>query len=106
MENTSLRPTIQFIYVLYGLSLFTLISGIVAFILSKRYQKSAEDALDKEHLDYQIRVAVRTFWVGLIGLLTTWIGIGYFILLYNLIWFIYKEITGFLDYNANKSPVF
>ena len=83
----------KIVYVLYLLSLIIGVTGLVGLVMAYIYRGDAPEWL-KSHYQWQIR----TFWMGLlyafIGLLTTFLLVGYLILLANLVWFIIRCVKG------------
>jgi uncharacterized membrane protein len=59
-------------------------------------------------VEQHFRWQIRTFWIGLlwtvIGIVTTPIIIGWFILLGISIWIIYRIVKGALALNDGKAP--
>ncbi|SFR53008.1 Uncharacterized membrane protein [Marinobacter daqiaonensis] len=59
-------------------------------------------------LEAHFRWQIRTFWLGLlwlvIGTVTTFIIVGWFILLGAAIWFIYRVVRGALALNDGRAP--
>ena len=90
------------VYILQAVSFFTGVTALIALIINYVKKDDAEQTWVASHFRWQIR----TFWFGLlwsvIGLLTSVIGIGYFILVANLIWIIYRIIKGWLNLNDEK----
>jgi len=90
------------IYALQALGHFTFITWIVAIILNYVKKDDVKNTWLETHFQWQIR----TFWYGLawyiLGTLTFVFIIGYFILVANLIWVIYRIIKGWLRLSENK----
>ena len=91
--------------IIYGLYASFFIAGItcvVAIILN--YIKKEEVA--NTWLESHFRWQIRTFWFAglwlVIGTITSIIGIGWFILAANCIWFIYRIVQGIINLNDNK----
>lgn len=102
-EKTKADRTITTaIYALYALSLFVGITALVAIVLNYIKKDEVAGTLFESHFRWQIR----TFWYGLlwgvIGGITFIIVIGMFILLADLIWFIYRIAKGWLNLHENK----
>ena len=92
----------KIVYILYLLGLVlggvtSLIGVIVAYI----YRGEAPDWL-KSHFQLQIR----TFWIGLllglIGVVTTFILVGWLVLLFALIWMIVRCVIGLKTISENR----
>ncbi|PAV25266.1 putative membrane protein [Tamilnaduibacter salinus] len=93
------------VYILQALSFFTSgLTGLVGVIVN--YVKL--DDLQGTWLEPHFRWQIRTFWIGLlwgvIGVLTTVLIVGWFILLAISIWVIYRIVKGALALNDGKAP--
>lgn len=90
------------IYILQAVSFFTGITAIIGLIIGYIKQPEAKGTWVASHFRWQLR----TFWFGLlwslIGVVTVVILVGYFILLANLIWIIYRIVKGWLNLNDEK----
>ncbi|HEY5211165.1 MAG TPA: hypothetical protein VIJ42_17130 [Stellaceae bacterium] len=84
---------VKIIYVLYLLGLIIGITPIIALVMAYIYRDGAPEWL-YSHYTFQIR----TFWIGLlyvvIGLVTTFILIGWLVLLFWLVWYLVRCIKG------------
>lgn len=98
----SVRQLTLVCYILYGLSWFTGLSGIVAIIINYLKRDDTAGTIYQSHFSWQIR----TFWWGLlwavIGFATMVVGIGFVVLLGAAIWSIYRLVKGFLNWNDHK----
>ena len=101
-QNNSTSGT-KVIYILLMVSTLIGISGIVAVIMAYIYRDDPPEWLQSHY-----RFQIRTFWIGLlyatIGLITYAVVIGYFILLFTVIWVIVRCIKG-LKQLENNQPV-
>lgn len=101
-KTRSARSLTTIIYALYASSLLVGITSIVAIIIN--YVK--KDDVSGTWLESHFRWQIRTFWFGLlwavIGFITLFIVVGWFVLVANGIWFIYRIVKGFLRLNDNK----
>jgi uncharacterized membrane protein len=90
------------IYALYAASFLVGITAIVAIVMN--YVK--KDDMAGSFLESHFRWQIRTFWFGLLwgilGVITFIIVIGWFILIANGIWIIYRIVKGWLNLNDNK----
>lgn len=90
------------VYVLQAIGLFIGITYIAAAVVN--YVKL--NAVRGTWLDSHFRWQIRTFWYsllfGVIGAITYFILIGYFILLATGIWVIYRIVKGFLYLRDGK----
>lgn len=91
-QSTS-KGMAQIVYILYLVGIVFGITGIVGVIMAYVYKEEAPDWL-KTHYRFQIR----TFWIGLlylvIGVLLSFILIGYLVLLFWLVWLIVRCVKG------------
>lgn len=93
------------VYILQGLSFFLGgITGLVGVIINYVKQDDVRGTWVEPHFRWQIR----TFWIGLlwtvIGVVTTFLIVGWFILLGISIWVIYRIVKGALALNDGKAP--
>lgn len=90
------------IYALYAASLVVGITFIVAIVLNYIKKEEVAGTFLESHFRWQIR----TFWYsllwGVIGAITFIVLIGIFILIADLIWFIYRIAKGFLNLQEGK----
>ena len=101
-EMESLKRITMVLYALYAFSYFAGITAIIAIMIN--YIKREEVA--GTWLESHFRWQMRTFWFGMlwgaIGLLTTFMLVGFVILFANCIWVLYRVIKGWLYFNDNK----
>ncbi|MFT7339006.1 MAG: putative membrane protein [Marinobacter maritimus] len=93
------------VYILQGLSFFLGgITGLVGVIINYVKLDDVAGTWIEPHFRWQIR----TFWIGLlwtiIGVVTSFIIIGWFILMGIAIWVIYRIVKGALALNDGKAP--
>ncbi len=90
------------IYALYAASLVIGITALVAIVMN--YVKKEDVA--GTYLESHFRWQIRTFWFsllwGIIGVITAFFIIGWFVLLADMVWFIYRIVKGWLLLNENK----
>jgi uncharacterized membrane protein len=90
------------IYALYAASFFVGITAIVAIIMNYIKKDDVAGTFLESHFRWQIRTA----WFGLlwfiIGAITSFIAIGWFVFIANVIWIIYRIVKGWLRLNDNK----
>ncbi len=96
----------RLIYILYLVGIIIGLTGIVGLVMAYIYKSDAPEWV-QSHYEFQIR----TFWIGLlymfVGALLSIVIIGYFILLFWIVWLIIRCIKGmkFLDNNeAHPNP--
>jgi len=98
------RNTLLITYVLHGLAPFTaLAAAVIAVIISHIKVRETQSAFIRSHHSWLIR----TFWWGLVwsvicGALTLLL-IGYVGLGVLALWWLYRTIRGFINYNEGRS---
>lgn len=89
------------IYGLYAASLLVGITALAAIIMNYIKKKDVAGTFLESHFRWQIR----TFWFSLlwaiVGVITSFIAIGWFILVADLIWYIYRIVKGWLRLSDN-----
>jgi uncharacterized membrane protein len=109
MKNTATTETEKsaitlttVIYALYAASYFVGVTAIVAIVMN--YVK--KDDVAGTFLESHFRWQIRTFWFGVLwgvlGTVTMMFIIGWFILIANGIWIIYRIVKGWLRLNDGK----
>jgi uncharacterized membrane protein len=92
----------QVIYGLYAASLVVGVTYIVAIILNYVKKDEVAGTLYESHFRWQIR----TFWFSLlwsvIGIVTTFLIVGFVVLIATGIWFIYRIVIGWLRLSEGK----
>lgn len=93
--------TVMLVYVLYAASFIVGITMLIGLVMA--YMKRGDaDATAQSHYTFLIR----TFWIGLIigivGIATSFIGIGIVILIALTVWMIIRVVKGFLTYQDGK----
>lgn len=90
------------VYALYAAAFISGITAIIAIVIN--YVK--RDDLVGTWLESHFRWQIRTFWFGLLwivlGALTWVIVIGWGILAFACVWYIYRIVKGWLYLNDNK----
>jgi uncharacterized membrane protein len=91
----------KIVYVLYLVGLVIGITPIVGVIIAYIYRGEASDWV-KTHFQLQIR----TFWIGLllgvIGIVTMFIFIGWLVLLFAAVWMIVRCVIGLKAVSENR----
>jgi len=100
-----LRNLAVAVYILQALSFFLGgITGLAGVIVNYIKLDDVRDTWIEPHFHWQIR----TFWIGLlwgvIGFITTFILVGWLILLAISIWVIYRVVKGALALNDGLPP--
>jgi len=104
-EPRNARNLTILVYILQVLSFF--LGGVTALVgVLINYFKL--DEVRGTWLEPHFRWQIRTFWIGLlwtvIGVVTTMLIIGWFILVGIAIWVIYRVVMGALALNDGKTP--
>ncbi|NYT86878.1 DUF4870 family protein [Pollutimonas harenae] len=90
------------IYALYAASFFLAITAIAAIVINYLKQDEVRGTFLESHFRWQIR----TFWYGVlwgvIGAVLLFVFIGWFVLVANAVWLIYRLVKGWLNLNDNK----
>lgn len=101
-RNKSEKTLTTVIYALYAASFLVGITAIVAIVMN--YVK--KDDVAGTFLESHFRWQIRTFWYGLIwgiiGAISMVILVGWFVLIANSVWIIYRIVKGWLRLNDNK----
>ncbi|TPQ26969.1 DUF4870 family protein [Methylomonas sp. HW2-6] len=101
-KDKSNKTVTTVIYALYAASLLLGITSIVAIVMN--YVK--KDDVAGTYLESHFRWQIRTFWFsllwGIIGFVTFFIVVGWFVLIADLVWFIYRIVKGWLRLNEGK----
>jgi len=95
-QQAELKKYTYSVYILQALSFVTLVTAIIGLIVN--YIK--QDDVSGSWLESHFRWQKATFWYGLlwmvIGISTTWLFIGYAVLLGVTIWLIYRIARGWI----------
>ena len=105
-EPSSARNLAVVVYILQALSFF--LGGLTALVgVIINYVKL--DDVRGTWIEPHFRWQIRAFWIGLlwtvIGVITTMLIVGWFILLGIAIWVIYRIVKGALALNDGKTPM-
>jgi len=96
------RTLILIVYVLYAFAFVAGISAIVAVIMD--YVK--RDDVRGTWLESHVRWQIRTFWFallwGAIGAVLLLVLVGWFVLVADAIWYIYRIVKGVLRLNDGR----
>ncbi len=98
----SLKTITTMVYALQALSIFTGITFIAAVVVNYIKKEDVRGTWLESHFLWQIR----TFWYGLLwgilGVVLFVFVLGYFILIANTIWLLYRIIKGWLRLSEGK----
>jgi len=90
------------IYALYAASFLLVITAIVAIVIN--YVKKGD--VTGTFLESHFRWQIRTFWFGLLwgvlGAIASLVIVGWFVLVANVVWIIYRIVKGWLLLNDNR----
>lgn len=93
----------QLIYILQAVGLFVGLTFIAAMIVNTIKRDDLKTDVGRSHFRWQLR----TFWFSVlwiaVGTLTSVFIVGYFILLADVIWVIYRIVKGWLRLNDGKA---
>ncbi|WP_076419666.1 DUF4870 domain-containing protein [Colwellia sp. UCD-KL20] len=103
LENEpSSKNTAKIIYILYLIGLFFGITGVIGVVMAYVNKDDASQWL-KTHYQFQIR----TFWIGalymFLGSLLSLVLIGWFILLFWVVWLIIRSVKGLKALDSNRA---
>ena len=90
------------VYALQALSIFTGITFIAAVVVNYIKKDDVQGTWLESHFLWQIRTFWYGFLWGFIGVILSIVVVGYFILLANTIWLLYRIIKGWLRLSENK----
>jgi len=95
--------TVTVIYILYLAALVIGVTSIIGLVMAYIFRDGAPHWV-RTHYHYQIR----TFWIGLlylfVGVITSFIFIGYLILVFWFIWYVIRCVKG-LKLASDGAPV-
>lgn len=90
------------IYALYAASILVGVTCLVAIVMN--YVK--KDEVAGTFLESHFRWQIRTFWFALlwsvVGVISLFFLVGFFVLGANLLWFIYRIVKGWMNLNDGK----
>ncbi|WP_281645098.1 hypothetical protein [Parendozoicomonas sp. Alg238-R29] len=87
-----------------AVSVFTAFPMLIAIIVSWMNRRKAIDPLLIAHYDWQIRTFWVNFIVGIIGVILLWVLVGYFVLLLNQLWLVYRVAAGWYFLANDRMP--
>jgi uncharacterized membrane protein len=101
-DEKSLKTVATVVYALQVAGFFVGLTWIVAIVIDYVKKDDARGTWLESHFSWQIR----TFWWGLlwgvIGVITFFIIVGWFILVAAAIWIIYRIVKGWLNLAEGK----
>lgn len=102
-REQSAKKLTTVVYALQAASFLVGITFIVAVIINYVKAEDVAGTFLQSHFRWQIR----TFWFSVlwsvIGFLTVFVVVGYFVLVANLVWVIYRVVKGWLRLNDSKA---
>jgi len=101
-KEKSAKTLTTIIYALYAASYLGGIAAIIAIVINYVKKEDVAGTFLESHFHWQIR----TFWFGLLwgvlGSVTMIIIVGWFVLIADGIWIIYRIVKGWLRLSENK----
>lgn len=92
-ETNNTKGTAKIVYILYLVGIIFGLTGIIGVVMAYINRSEAPDWLET-HYQFQIR----TFWIGalyvVIGMILTFILIGYLVLLFWVVWLVIRCVKG------------
>lgn len=102
-QSDSLKAVTWIAYIAFIISIFTGGLGfIVGMIVSYVKRNEAKGTIYSSHFNYLISTAWWTIIWTVVGVITAFFIVGFFILIFTGIWFIYRLIKGVLRLSENK----
>lgn len=102
-KDSAAKTNALIAYGLMAIGLFTGIFWIIGAIWAMVKKSEAKDTIFEDHYSN----IIRTFWWGIVisivGFVTAFFVVGYFILLFLWFWSIYKVVKGIAKATSNKS---
>ena len=96
------KKSAKMVYILYLVGLFFGITGVIGVVMAYVNKDDASQWL-KTHYQFQIR----TFWIGalymFLGSLLSLVLIGWFILLFWVVWLIIRSVKGLKALDSNRA---
>ena len=90
------------VYALQAASILVGVTFLVGVIVNYVKLDDVRGTWLESHFSWQIRTFWFAFLWGVLGVLTFGVGIGFFILIANSVWFIYRIVKGWLNLNDGK----
>ena len=92
---------VKVIYVLLLLTLLFPVTGLIAVIMAHVNANEASEPMLSHY-----RFQYRTFWiallVGIVGSVTTVVGVGFLLLVALLVWYLVRNIKGLVSANKHE----
>lgn len=100
--SESERSTLLITYVLHALAPFTALTAIIAVIISHIKVRETQSPFIRSHHSWLIR----TFWWGLLWFVVSsilvWVLIGFLGYVIVGLWWLYRTIRGFINFNEKR----
>jgi len=104
--TSSAVPNLRLTHIIYGLYAASLVFGVTALVGTVMNYVKREDVAGTV-LESHFRWQIRTFWFALlwavVGVATFLAVVGWFVLIADLVWFIYRIAKGWLALNDGKT---
>jgi len=104
--TSSAVPNLRLTHIIYGLYAASLVFGVTALVGTVMNYVKREDVAGTV-LESHFRWQIRAFWFALlwavVGVATFLAVVGWFVLIADLVWFIYRIAKGWLALNDGKT---
>jgi uncharacterized membrane protein len=101
-SERKVRDVALIVYILQFASLIAGVTALIGVIVNYLKRDEAAGTLYESHFTWQIR----TFWGAVIGAVvggvTWWFFLGFLVWGATYVWFIYRVVRGFLNFNDGK----
>jgi uncharacterized membrane protein len=101
-SDRKVRDVTLIVYILQFASLIAGVTALIGVIINYLKRDEAAGTLYESHFTWQIR----TFWGAVIGAVvggvTWWFFLGFLVWAATYVWFIYRVVRGFLNFNDGK----
>ena len=101
-DEAAAKSAAQVVYILQAVGFFVGLTWIAGVIVNYVRRDAAAGTWLESHFRWQIR----TFWFGLlwgvIGVITSFVLVGFAVLAANYVWMIYRVVKGWLYFSEQK----
>ncbi|MBN1957334.1 MAG: hypothetical protein JW773_03945 [Desulfuromonadales bacterium] len=104
-QGPSAKTLTMLVYALQAASFLLGLTLFVAVIINYVKREEVRGTWLESHFRWQIRTFWFSLWWSLLGVLTFVAVIGYFILIADMLWLIYRIVKGWLQL-ANAQPMY
>ncbi|OYQ76472.1 DUF4870 family protein [Wohlfahrtiimonas chitiniclastica] len=103
MNITDAKKMSLVVYVLFLISIVMPPVAVIAIILAFVKRNEMRGTIYYNHMLYLIRTSLASFVLWIVGLILTLIFVGYLVLFCVSIWFAFRVIYGFVQFNHNEN---